>query len=156
MFLSRDEFLDYTHKARKNGKSVVFTNGCFDILHRGHVDYLTEAANLGDVLLVGVNTDASVKRIKDVGRPVTCEADRAFMIAALKCVVAVCLFDDDTPLSLIRDVKPDVLVKGAEYDINEIIGNEDVLARGGSVVTVPMTPGISTTKIVQLIKGLPD
>ena len=156
MILSRDEFLDFSHNAQKDGKSVVFTNGCFDIVHRGHVDYLTVAANLGDVLLVGINTDASVKRIKNEGRPLIGEADRALVIAALKCVDAVCLFDDDTPLNLIRDVKPDVLVKGAEYDIKEIVGNEDVLARGGKVVSVPMTPGISTTKIIQLIKGLPD
>ncbi len=153
---SRKEFVEFAQKAQENNQTVVFTNGCFDILHRGHVDYLTEASKLGDVLLVGVNSDKSVVRIKSKGRPLMSEEDRAMLIASLRDVDAVCLFDENTPLQLIRDVLPDILVKGAEYQIKDIVGYEEVVNNGGKVIPISMTPGISTTEIIQRIKWLPD
>ena len=153
---SRKEFVEIAQKAQQNNQTVVFTNGCFDILHRGHVDYLNQASKLGDVLLIGVNSDKSVIRIKSRGRPLISEEDRAMLIASLRNVDAVCLFDEDTPLQLIRDVLPDILVKGAEYQIKDIVGHEEVVNNGGKVIPISMTPGISTSEIIQRIKGLPD
>jgi len=139
---------------RAKGQKIVFTNGCFDILHHGHLDYLAKAADMGNVLVVGVNTDASVKRLKGPERPVTNENDRAFQLASLLCVDAVCLFDEDTPLQLIELVQPDVLVKGGDYTIDTIVGAPFVMARGGKVETVPFVNGYSTTSILDYIKKL--
>lgn len=132
---------------------VVFTNGVFDLLHRGHVDLLLAARRAGDVLVVGLNTDASVRRLKGETRPVRAEADRAYVLAALDMVDAVVLFDQDTPLELIRALTPDVLVKGGDYTEATIVGAADVQARGGSVVVVPLTVGHSTTGTVEKLRA---
>lgn len=135
-------------------KKIVFTNGCFDILHHGHLDLLARAANLGNVLVVGLNTDASVKRLKGASRPLTHENDRAFQIASLLCVDAVCLFDEDTPAELINLLKPDVLVKGGDYTIDKIVGADTVQQNGGEVHIIPFVEGYSTTSIIERIKTL--
>lgn len=132
---------------------VVFTNGVFDLLHPGHIDLLLGARRLGDALVVGVNTDASVRRLKGPGRPVREEADRAYVLAALAMVDVVVLFDEDTPLELIRALEPDVLVKGGDYSEATIVGAPDVRARGGDVVVIPLTPGHSTTSIIERLRG---
>jgi rfaE bifunctional protein nucleotidyltransferase chain/domain len=130
------------------GRKIVFTNGCFDILHRGHIEYLSRARDLGDVLVIGLNTDASVKRIKGDNRPVQDETSRALTLASLRFVDAIILFDEDTPFNLIDLVKPDVLVKGGDYTEETIVGADIVRASGGEVVTVPLTEGYSTSKIL--------
>src|SRR5450759_4095020 len=136
------------------GKLLVFTNGCFDLLHVGHVRYLEEARSLGDGLIVGVNTDVSVKRLeKGPGRPLTPEADRARVLAACAWVDRVVLFAEDTPLALITLVAPDILVKGGDYQLDEIVGREVVLARGGRVVALPFVPGYSTTALIDRIRS---
>ena len=131
---------------------VVFTNGVFDLLHRGHAEYLEDARALGDRLVVGVNTDASVRRLKGPSRPIVGEQDRAALVRALACVDLVVLFDDDTPQRLIEAVKPDVLVKGADYAPADIVGREFVESRGGSVTTIPLREGLSTSEIVKRIR----
>jgi rfaE bifunctional protein nucleotidyltransferase chain/domain len=133
---------------RFQNKKVVFTNGCFDILHRGHIEYLSKARDLGDVLVVGLNTDSSVKRIKGENRPVQDEASRAQILASLRFVEAVILFDEDTPFELISMIKPDVLVKGGDYTEETIVGADIVKANGGQVVTIPLTAGYSTSRIL--------
>ena len=133
------------------GQKIVFTNGCFDILHRGHVEYLAKASSFGHFLLVGLNTDASVRRIKGASRPVNDQDSRALILAALSFVSAVCLFDEDTPYELICSIKPDFLVKGADYKPSEIVGSDLVLAGGGEVVTIPLTAGFSSTSILSKI-----
>jgi D-glycero-beta-D-manno-heptose 1-phosphate adenylyltransferase len=133
---------------RFQNKKVVFTNGCFDILHRGHIEYLSKARDLGDVLVVGLNTDSSVKRIKGENRPVQDEASRAQILASLRFVEAVILFDEDTPYELISLIKPDVLVKGGDYTEETIVGADIVRANGGDVVTIPVVEGYSTSKIL--------
>ena len=141
---------------RFKGKKIVFSNGCFDILHRGHVDYLSKAADLGDVLIIGINTDASVHRLKGNTRPINDEQSRALIVAALNFVTAVVLFDEDTPYKLIKKVQPDILVKGNDYLPEEIVGYDVLKAKGGEVVTIPLVRGYSTTsiehKIVELNK----
>jgi rfaE bifunctional protein nucleotidyltransferase chain/domain len=139
---------------RASGKKLVFTNGCFDILHHGHLDLLARAAGFGNILILGLNTDRSVQRLKGPERPVTNENDRAFQIASLLCVDAVCLFDEDTPARLIELIKPDVLVKGGDYKIEDIVGGEFVTANGGSVEIIPFVDGYSTTSIIDRIKKL--
>ena len=131
------------------GMKVVFTNGCFDILHRGHIEYLSKAADMGDVLVVGLNTDASVRRLKGDGRPVNNEEARALALAALSFVDFVVLFDEDTPYELIKVVHPDVLVKGADYKPKEIVGYDIVTSYGGTVHTIPLVEGYSTTSIIE-------
>ncbi len=131
---------------------IVFTNGVYDLVHRGHVEYLEEARALGDRLVVGVNTDASVRRLKGPSRPIVGEADRVAVVRALACVDLAILFDDDTPLRLIEAVQPDVLVKGADYDVADIVGREVVEARGGRVATVALREGLSTSEIVRRIR----
>jgi len=135
---------------RFQNKKVVFTNGCFDILHRGHIEYLSKARDLGDILVIGLNTDASVKRIKGANRPVQDETSRAMVLASLRFVEAVVLFDEDTPFDLINFIKPDVLVKGGDYTESSIIGAEVVKANGGEVVTIPLVEGYSTTGILNV------
>lgn len=141
---------------------VVFTNGCFDILHKGHLSYLVEAASLGDRLIVGVNSDRSVRALeKGADRPINAEADRAFLIAGLAVVDAVVIFDQETPMELIQDLLPDVLVKGGDYDAQEtdssspkyIVGREIVLNNGGEIHTIPLVNGYSTTSIVNKINS---
>jgi rfaE bifunctional protein nucleotidyltransferase chain/domain len=139
---------------RAAGRSIVFTNGCFDILHRGHLDYLARAASFGNMLVVGINTDASVRRLKGPLRPINNEADRAFAMASLLFVDAVCLFDEDTPAELIEAVRPDVLAKGGDYTIDRIVGAREVLERGGRVEVVPFVEGYSTTGLIEKIHSL--
>ena len=129
-------------------EKIVFTNGCFDILHRGHIEYLSAAHDKGNVLVIGLNSDASVKRIKGEGRPVLDEASRAMALASLRFVDAVVVFDEDTPLDLIKLVQPDVLVKGGDYTEETIVGADVVKARGGEVVVIPLTEGYSTSSIL--------
>ncbi len=143
------------HRQRKQWKeerkTVIFTNGVFDILHRGHVDYLAKAKALGDILIVGLNSDSSVKRIKGDLRPIVRQDDRAFVLAGLASVDAVCLFEEDTPFSIISLLVPDILVKGADYTIENIIGRDVVEAAGGAVRTIEFVPDRSTTSIVDTI-----
>lgn len=135
-------------------KKIVFTNGCFDILHAGHIDYLLKAAELGDVLIIGLNSDASVQRLKGSGRPLNDEQARALMLASLTFVTAVVIFEEDTPYELIRTIQPDVLVKGNDYKVEEIAGHDIVLGRGGQVVTLELLPGYSTTALIEKMQQL--
>lgn len=151
---SRDALLRECNGWRVLNKKIVFTNGCFDILHHGHLDLLARAASFGNVLVVGLNTDASVKRLKGAARPVTHENDRAFQIASLLCTDAVCLFEEDTPRELIELIKPDVLIKGGDYSIDKIVGADFVQQSGGEVRIIPFVEGYSTTSIIDRIKGL--
>ncbi|GAB3542390.1 hypothetical protein GCM10027443_43140 [Pontibacter brevis] len=137
---------------RNQGQKIVFTNGCFDLLHLGHVDYLEKARQLGDKLVLGLNTDASISRIKGPSRPLQDEMSRARIMASLLFIDAVVLFDENTPLQLIEAVQPDILVKGDDYTVESIVGHEVVLARGGEVKTVPLVKGYSTTNIVKKIE----
>lgn len=135
-------------------KKIVFTNGCFDILHKGHVDYLSAARSLGDVLIVGLNTDASVKRQgKSPERPINAQDSRAFILSSLQVVDAVILFDEDTPLELIMAVQPDILVKGSDYKPENIVGADVVKAHGGQIVAIELTQGFSTSSLIEKIKS---
>lgn len=134
-------------------KTVAFTNGCFDILHEGHIASLSEAASEADYLVVGVNSDSSTKRLKGPDRPVNHEHSRALLLASLAIVDAVVLFEEDTPLELIKTVMPDVLVKGGDYTIEQIVGAKEVMANGGRVVINPIVEGFSTTGIIRQIKS---
>ena len=134
------------------GKKIVFTNGVFDILHRGHIEYLSEARKQGDILVVGLNTDASVKRLKGLSRPVNDEKSRIIMLSALCSVDYIVLFEEDTPLELIRQIRPAVLVKGNDYNIEEIAGYDVLQSYGGQVITIPLTEGFSTTSLIEKIK----
>ena len=138
---------------RKEGKTIVFSNGCFDILHRGHVEYLSKAADLGDVLIIGLNTDTSVKRIKGPSRPVNDEKARAVVLAALEFVDAIMFFDEDTPYNLIKRVQPDVLVKGKDYKAEDIVGYDIVINKGGKVETIELVDGFSTTKTIEKMQN---
>jgi D-beta-D-heptose 7-phosphate kinase/D-beta-D-heptose 1-phosphate adenosyltransferase len=149
--VTRTELLGVRAQLKNAGKRVVFTNGCFDILHRGHVDYLIKARALGDALIVGLNTDNSVRRLKGAGRPVVEEDDRAAVLAALSAVDYVCLFDEDTPYELIKSIVPDVLVKGADWSVQDVVGKDVVESAGGSVQTIEFLPNRSTSKIIQKI-----
>lgn len=140
-------------RLRRRGKKIVFTNGCFDILHAGHAQYLRRAAALGDLLFVGLNSDASVRRLKGAGRPVQKAADRAYLLASLSCVSYVAVFPEDTPLRLIRDVMPHVLVKGGDWKGREIVGADIVRENGGTVRTIRFLPGRSTTSILARAKS---
>ena len=134
------------------GKKVVFTNGCFDILHRGHVEYLSKASDCGDILVLGLNTDASVKRLKGENRPVNDEISRAIVLSGLFSIDHIVLFDEDTPYELIKSVQPDVLVKGADYNPEDIVGYDIVKAKGGEVVTISFVEGFSTTSTIEKMK----
>jgi rfaE bifunctional protein nucleotidyltransferase chain/domain len=148
--LTRLDFI--TRYSPPGDQRVVFTNGCFDILHRGHVTYLEQARQLGDALVVGLNTDASVERLKGSGRPLVPEGDRALVLAALSSVTAVTLFDEDTPAELIAALRPDVLVKGGDYTPEEIVGADTVEREGGRVVVIPYVEGRSTTELIQRLR----
>ena len=155
-----DKILDLDATLQKvkswKGKSmkVVFSNGCFDILHAGHVDYLEKARQCGDRLVVALNSDKSVKRIKGENRPVISQIFRSRMLAALAFVDIVVMFDDDTPIKLIKQLKPDILIKGKDYNLSNIIGADFVLQHGGKVETIELTEGLSTTAIIEKIKKL--
>jgi D-beta-D-heptose 7-phosphate kinase/D-beta-D-heptose 1-phosphate adenosyltransferase len=145
----------YADALRAEGRRVVFTNGVFDILHPGHTRYLQQARALGDALIVGLNGDASVRRNKGPERPINAEQERAEMLAALECVDAVVIFGEDTPADIIKAIEPDILVKGADWAEDAIVGRDTVEARGGKVVRVPVEQGYSTTAIIDKIKRLP-
>lgn len=156
-FLSRDELILKIRELRAGGARIVFTNGCFDILHSGHVAYLEMAAALGEALVVGVNSDASIQRLKGPRRPIVPEADRAHIIAALRAVAHVTIFSEDTPYELIQAILPDVLVKGGDYDVDAregpryIIGSDIVRAGGGEVQVIDLVEGRSTTNIIERV-----
>lgn len=135
----------------RKGKKVVFTNGCFDLLHVGHIRYLQEAKSLGDILVVGLNSDASVKRLKGEQRPIQTELDRAEILLSLRSVDFVSIFDEDTPLELIKMISPDILVKGGDWTIDKIVGSQHVLSCGGEVKSLQFVPGRSTTEIIKKI-----
>lgn len=147
--IDKEGLAKWLEDCRKNGKKIVFSNGCFDILHRGHVEYLAKAASFGDVMVIGLNTDASVRCLKGPSRPVNDEKSRAFVLAGLEFVSAVVLFDEDTPYNLIKIVQPDFLVKGSDYKPENIVGYDIVTAKGGKVVTVDLVEGYSTTKTIE-------
>ena len=151
--LSTDDAVASVGRVRAGGGRIAFTNGVFDLLHPGHLRYLQEARRLGDALVVGVNSDRSVRAIKGESRPVTPEDERAEILAALSCVDVVVLFDEDTPLALIARLEPDVLVKGADWPEDAMIGRDIVEARGGRVVRVPFEAGYSTTRIIEKVRG---
>ncbi len=151
--LNRADLLTSLRGPREAGRSIVFTNGCFDILHAGHVRYLAAAKAQGDVLVVGLNSDKSVRSIKGPDRPIVEEASRAEVLAALECVDFVTLFDDPDPFELIRAARPDVLVKGADWTEDRIIGADLVKKEGGRVFRVPVVPDISTTEIIDRIQA---
>jgi rfaE bifunctional protein nucleotidyltransferase chain/domain len=151
--LSGAELDRWLTRASFKSKKIVFTNGCFDVLHRGHVDYLVQASDLGDLLVIGLNTDESVKRLKGPSRPYLDEETRAYILASMSFVAAVILFEEDTPLELIRKVKPDVLVKGSDYKPVEIVGHDLVTSWGGKVLTVDLTPGFSSTQVIGKLTG---
>ena len=150
--LNRESLEEKLNLWRKEGKTIVFSNGCFDILHRGHVEYLSKAADLGDILIIGLNTDASVKRIKGPSRPVNDEKARAVVLAALEFVDAIMFFEEDTPYNLIKNVQPDVLVKGKDYKAEDIVGYDIVTNKGGKVETIELVEGFSTTNTINKMK----
>ncbi len=141
-------------KAQRPERKVVFTNGCFDIIHAGHVDYLERAKSLGDILVVGMNSDRSVKKIKGSKRPIVSQEMRAKVLSALRPVDYVVIFDEETPIRLVEAIRPDVLVKGGDWDLERIVGKDLVESYGGKVVTVPIRFEISTTKIIERIISL--
>lgn len=152
--IDRTDLLRLANIWRMKGDRIVFTNGCFDILHRGHVQYLEEAAALGERLVIGLNTDASVRRLgKGDDRPVNDEESRAKVLCALRCVDAVVLFDEDTPMALIQALVPDVLAKGGDWAAKDIIGADVVKAAGGEVRSIPLVEGFSTTALLDRIRG---
>ena len=150
--LTLDEAILRFGPGKRNGRRVVFTNGCFDLLHPGHIGSLEEARALGDALIVGLNSDASVRQLKGAGRPVLPEHERAEILAALECVDAVVIFDEPTPREVIARLLPDVLVKGGDWPGDQIVGREEVEAAGGRVVSIPVVPGYSTTAILRKIR----
>ena len=140
-------------EARKDSRRIVFTNGCFDIIHAGHVKYLAEAKKLGDVLFLGLNSDQSVRRLKGDSRPINSETDRASVLSALRSIDYVVVFGEDTPENIIRTIRPDVLVKGGDYKIENIVGADFVKSEGGEVVTIDFVDGKSTTRIIEKTKS---
>jgi len=150
--LTLDEAILRFGPGKRNGRRVVFTNGCFDLLHPGHIGSLEQARSLGDVLIAGLNSDASVRQLKGAGRPVLPERERAEILAALECVDAVVIFDALTPREVIARLLPDVLVKGGDWASDQIVGREEVEAAGGRVVSIPVVAGYSTTEILRKIR----
>ena len=137
---------------KKENKKIVFTNGCFDLIHLGHIEVIARSADLGDILIIGVNTDNSIKRLKGPNRPIVEEISRAKQLAALEFVDAVVFFDQDTPIDLIKVINPNVITKGGDYNSNQVIGNDIVTQNDGEVVIIPLTQGYSTTSILEKIK----
>ena len=149
--LDKDALIQERQRLRSQGKRLVFTNGCFDLLHPGHVRYLREARSLGDALVVALNSDRSVRVLKGEGRPILAEAERAEIISALEVVDYVVVFDEETPRELIKDILPDVLVKGGDWTLDEIIGREEVEAAGGTIRSLPYVEGSSTSEIIERV-----
>ncbi len=152
--VNKSEALQRVAKWQNEGNEIVFTNGCFDIVHLGHIDYLEKARNLGDKLIVGLNTDASVKRLKGEKRPVVNEEARTRMMASFQFIDLVVLFDEDTPLEIIEILSPDILVKGNDYTVSTIVGADFVLDHGGKVETIELVKGYSTSLIIEKIKDM--
>ncbi len=150
--VDRPALVAWRQQLRREGKRVAFTNGCFDLLHRGHVEYLADARTLADALVVAVNDDASVRRLKGDGRPLTPAADRAAILAALAAVDRVVVFSEDTPADLVAELLPDILAKGGDYAVDEIAGREVVEAAGGKVVRIPFRPGYSTSALIARLR----
>ena len=146
-----EDLVEIRNDLRKQGKKVVFTNGCFDVLHKGHIHYLAEASELGDFLVVGLNTDASIRKIKGDTRPYLDQETRSLILASLKFVSLIVLFDEETPAELIKKILPDVLVKGNDYKPEEIVGYDIVKAAGGEIVTLDFVEGYSSTEIINKI-----
>ncbi len=154
LLIDRTEAQKIVDKWRDDQKTIVFTNGCFDIIHRGHVEYLRKAKLLGDRLIVGLNSDASVRRIKGKPKPYQDEQERAAILNAMEMIDIVIIFDEDTPLELICELKPNILVKGGDYDSHSIVGAKEVEARGGSVKIIPFLKGYGTSRLVdRILKG---
>lgn len=151
--LSLEEISAKAKAWQVDGQKVVFTNGCFDLLHLGHITYLAEAASLGNKLVVAINSDASVKRLKGTNRPINNEVSRGIMLACFFFIDAIVVFDEDTPLETINSIMPDVLVKGGDYTIDEIVGATEVIANGGSVEVLQFVPGYSSTNIINRIRN---
>lgn len=151
--LTRNELEDILRQIREKKLTIVFTNGCFDILHKGHIRYLADASELADVFIVGLNTDSSIKRIKGPNRPLQDQESRAISLSALVFVDYVVLFGEDTPLELLRIIKPNVLVKGGDYQVEAIVGYDLINSYGGQVITLPLVRGYSTTSIIKKISS---
>jgi rfaE bifunctional protein nucleotidyltransferase chain/domain len=151
--LSREDLIIEIRKIRQQGLSIVFTNGCFDIIHQGHIRYLAEASDMGDILIVGLNTDDSVKKLKGKNRPIQDQGSRAITLAAISFIDYIVLFDEDTPLRLIEAILPDILVKGGDYAPEKIIGYDIVQSAGGRVVTIPLEKGYSTSIIINKLSA---
>lgn len=149
---SHRAIIQLTQRFRKNRKKIVFTNGCFDILHAGHVQYLERARKLGDLLILGLNSDASTRRLKGAGRPVNTQNDRATVLAGLTCVDYITIFNENTPAKLIQSISPDVLVKGSDWKVSSISGANHVLSRGGTVKRIHLLKGRSTTNILKRLR----
>jgi rfaE bifunctional protein nucleotidyltransferase chain/domain len=154
--LARSALITQREQLCRERRTVVFTNGCFDLLHRGHVEYLRQARALGDCLAVGLNDDESVHALKGPGRPIVPQEDRAALLAALQCVSHVCIFPEESVESLVNDLLPDVLVKGGDYAQKDIVGREIVEAHGGRVCALPLWQGLSSSDLINRIRGLPD
>lgn len=152
-FFSLEDLIVQADKWKKNREKIVFTNGCFDIMHRGHVEMLSHASMLGNKLIVGLNSDSSIRNLKGESRPILDEESRGILLAALAFIDAVILFSEETPLNIISSLKPDILVKGGDYQTNEIIGHKVVQENGGEVVIIPFINGFSTSSIIDKIKN---
>jgi rfaE bifunctional protein nucleotidyltransferase chain/domain len=146
------ELILLVNRWKFKNETVVFTNGCFDIIHRGHIEYLAASADLGTKLIIGLNSDKSIQKLKGPARPVNTELDRALSLGALKFVDALVIFEEDTPLKLINAIQPHVLVKGGDYSVNTIVGASEVLSHGGRVEIIPFTTGYSTTQLIEQLK----
>ena len=153
MIATRQEIARIAQNLHGADRKIVFTNGCFDIIHRGHIEYLNKAKKLGDILIIGLNSDDSVQKLKGVNRPINYERDRAVVLDNLKSVDYVCIFDEDTPYELILIVQPDILVKGGDWAVQDIVGNDIVLALGGEVKSLHFIEGKSTTDIIEKIRN---
>jgi len=153
MIVTKEEFIPIRQKLKNEKQILIFTNGCFDIIHRGHIEYLNEAKKLGDFLLVAVNSDSSVKKIKGDNRPINSQQDRAVVLDNLKPVDGVIIFDEETPYELIKLIIPDVLVKGGDWEVKDIVGSDVVLSHGGRVISLSYWDNYSTTAIIKKITG---
>ncbi len=151
--ISLEELKARIESWKANGEKIVFTNGCFDILHRGHVEVLAKTADLGDKLIIGLNSDSSIKKLKKGNRPIVDEKSRALLLAAFSFVDAIVLFSEQTPINLIAEIKPDILAKGGDYEIQKIVGHNIVQGNGGEVITIPLTEGFSSTNIIDKIQN---
>ena len=152
--MSRSDLVRQSERWKLQDKKIIFTNGCFDILHKGHFELLSQAAALGDILVIGVNSDDSVKRLKGDERPVNDENFRALMLASLAIVDAVSIFPEDTPMELIETILPDIIVKGGDYDPSTVVGAELVVKNGGEVIIIPLISGYSTSNLIRKIREL--